>query len=196
MIPIFTIMFWFCTFYFKLNTQFIPQERVWSTFLIGTWNTLAVVCHFNNFRFCAIFSGAWYRCWAGAVHSLQITISCDISNDVLSSKVIVQSLQFMRFFILFLFTNTQGFSTATFPFSVSHKIDLLNQLNASNGTMNNNQRTLEIIREDLASSAMNESEGTCWDSGHRHLFVVMGASVKSLFLMSLLYQNNDFYFIF
>lgn len=102
----------------------------------------------------------------------------------------------MRFFILFLFTNTQGFSTATFPFSVSHKIDLLNQLNASNGTMNNNQRTLEIIREDLASSAMNESEGTCWDSGHRHLFVVMGASVKSLFLMSLLYQNNDFYFIF
>lgn len=42
----------------------------------------------------------------------------------------------------------------------------------------NNQRTLEIIRDDLTSSSMVESEGTYWDSRHPHLFVVMGASVS------------------
>lgn len=41
----------------------------------------------------------------------------------------------------------------------------------------NNSRTLEIIRDDLKS--MLESEGTCWDCVHPHIFVVMGASVSS-----------------
>jgi hypothetical protein len=64
-----------------------------------------------------------------------------------------------------------------FPFSVSQKINLLNQLHNVSGTMNN-QRTLELIREDLTSSTMADSEGTCWDNQHPHLFVVMGASVS------------------
>jgi hypothetical protein len=71
-----------------------------------------------------------------------------------------------------------------FPFSVSHKVSLLNQLH--NGTaMMNNQRTLEIIRDDLTSSSMVESEGTYWDSRHPHLFVVMGASVSLIDARSL-----------
>jgi hypothetical protein len=64
-----------------------------------------------------------------------------------------------------------------FPFAVSHKINLLNQLHESSSTMNN-QRTLDIIREDLTSSTMIDSEGTFWDRNHPHLFVVMGASVS------------------
>jgi hypothetical protein len=71
-----------------------------------------------------------------------------------------------------------------FPFSVSQKVNLLNQLHNGTATMNN-QRTLEIIRDDLTSSSMVESEGTYWDSRHPHLFVVMGASV------SLTYENNE-----
>lgn len=64
-------------------------------------------------------------------------------------------------------------------FSVSHKIELINQLQHGTAMMNN-QRTLEIIRDDLTSNSMVESEGTCWDNRHAHLFVVMGASVSQL----------------
>lgn len=42
----------------------------------------------------------------------------------------------------------------------------------------NNERTLEIIRDDLTSNVMEETEGTCWDHHHPHIFVVMGASVS------------------
>lgn len=64
-----------------------------------------------------------------------------------------------------------------FPFSVSQKINLLNQMNSSSTAAMNNQRTLELIRDDLTSSSMVDSEGTYWDSRHPHIFVVMGASV-------------------
>jgi hypothetical protein len=77
----------------------------------------------------------------------------------------------------------------SFFFAVSQKINLLNQLtrqnsNGSNSGSMNNQRTLDIIREDLGH--LVETEGTYWDSRHPHIFVVMGASVsKMLFLSSL-----------
>lgn len=64
-----------------------------------------------------------------------------------------------------------------FPFSVSQKINLLNQMHCGTASMNN-ERTLEIIRDDLTSSVMEETEGTHWDNDHPHLFVVMGASVS------------------
>jgi hypothetical protein len=38
-----------------------------------------------------------------------------------------------------------------------------------------NQKTLDIIREDLGH--LVETEGTYWDSRHPHIFAVMGASV-------------------
>lgn len=69
-----------------------------------------------------------------------------------------------------------------FPFSVSQKVNLLNQLFHSGSTMNN-QRTLELIREDLTSNAMAETEGTCWDRHHAHSFTVMGASVNKFLLI-------------
>jgi hypothetical protein len=53
--------------------------------------------------------------------------------------------------------------------------------NGSNETMDN-QRTLEIIREDSKSNVMVETEGTCLDCHHPHLFVVMGASVSLVIL--------------
>lgn len=40
-----------------------------------------------------------------------------------------------------------------------------------------NQKTLDIIREDLGH--LVETEGTYWDSRHPHIFAVMGASVRS-----------------
>lgn len=43
----------------------------------------------------------------------------------------------------------------------------------------NNQRTLDIIREDLMSMG-----DTCWDNKHPHIFVVMGASVSFKFSLS------------
>lgn len=52
----------------------------------------------------------------------------------------------------------------------------------------NNQRTLEIIREDLTSSNMVDTEGTFWDNRHPHLFVVMGASVSLCEFKSLIVQ--------
>lgn len=64
-----------------------------------------------------------------------------------------------------------------FPFLVSQKINLLNQMHCGTASMNN-ERTLEIIRDDLTSSVMEETEGTHWDNDHPHLFVVMGASVS------------------
>lgn len=67
-------------------------------------------------------------------------------------------------------------------FTVSHKIDLLNQLCAMDFS-STNQRTLDLIRDDLISSSIGESEGTFWDSHHPHLFVVMGASVSRLELI-------------
>ena len=71
-------------------------------------------------------------------------------------------------------------------FAVSQKINLLNKLTrqsstgSNNGAMNN-QRTLDLIREDLGH--LVETEGTYWDTRHPHIFVVMGASVshKKLF---------------
>lgn len=73
-------------------------------------------------------------------------------------------------------------------FAVSQKINLLNQLTrqsstgSNNGGMNN-QRTLDLIREDLGH--LVETEGTYWDTRHPHIFVVMGASVshEKLFLI-------------
>ena len=66
-------------------------------------------------------------------------------------------------------------------FAVSQKINLLNQLTrqnsngSSNGSGMSNQKTLDIIREDLGH--LVETEGTYWDSRHPHIFAVMGASV-------------------
>jgi hypothetical protein len=60
--------------------------------------------------------------------------------------------------------------------SVSQKINLLNQLTRQNSNGMSNQRTLDIIREDLGH--LVETEGTYWDSRHPHIFVVMGASVR------------------
>lgn len=51
----------------------------------------------------------------------------------------------------------------------------------------NNQRTLEIIRDDLTSSSMVDTEGTYWDSRHPHIFVVMGASVSWFKLIRILF---------
>lgn len=83
--------------------------------------------------------------------------------------------------------NARPFMSLTFCshifFAVSQKINLLNQLTrqsstgSNNGGMNN-QRTLDLIREDLGH--LVETEGTYWDSRHPHLFVVMGASVSQL----------------
>ena len=82
--------------------------------------------------------------------------------------------------------------SCSFPFPpVSHKVNLLNQLHESSATMNN-QRTLDIIREDLTSNTMVDSEGTYWDSRHPHLFVVMGASVS--WLRSLTFPINQPWF--
>lgn len=57
----------------------------------------------------------------------------------------------------------------------------MNQLTRqnSNGSNNgmSNQKTLDIIREDLGH--LVETEGTYWDSRHPHIFAVMGASVRS-----------------
>jgi hypothetical protein len=74
-------------------------------------------------------------------------------------------------------------SPLVFHFAVSQKINLLNQLTrqsstGSNGGAMNNQRTLDLIREDLGH--LGEMEGTYWDSRHPHLFVVMGASVSEI----------------
>lgn len=52
----------------------------------------------------------------------------------------------------------------------------------------NTIRTLEIIRDDLKS--MLESEGTCWDCVHPHIFVVMGASVSLLRSSSTLLSDD------
>lgn len=83
-----------------------------------------------------------------------------------SSKAVGVSLKLIENFLVF-------------PFPVSHKIDLLNQMHNGNDTdLMNNQRTLEIIRDDLTSSMMVDTEGTFWDNQHPHLFVVMGASVS------------------
>ncbi|CAG9808115.1 unnamed protein product [Chironomus riparius] len=62
--------------------------------------------------------------------------------------------------------------------NVSQKVNLLNQLTRqnSNGSTSgmSNQKTLDIIREDLGH--LVETEGTYWDSRHPHIFAVMGAS--------------------
>lgn len=74
-----------------------------------------------------------------------------------------------------------------FFYAVSQKINLLNQLTrqsstGSNSGVMNNQRTLDLIREDLGH--LVETEGTYWDSRHPHLFVVMGASVSKFFFLN------------
>lgn len=65
-------------------------------------------------------------------------------------------------------------------FSVSDKINLLNQLSTASSA-SNSQRTLDLIRQDLSSDSVMNSEGTYFDSRHPHLFVVFGASVSKIF---------------
>lgn len=90
------------------------------------------------------------------------------------------------------------FFLSLYIFAVSQKINLLNKLTrqsstgSNNGGMNN-QRTLDLIRDDLGH--LVEAEGTYWDTRHPHIFVVMGASVSHIirtFLFSAT-KGNLFY---
>lgn len=87
---------------------------------------------------------------------------------ILSAKVIVESIH-GRFISLIV---------GNLSLSVSHKESLIQQLLTASEM--NNQRTLDIIREDL-SSVMDSEGSTYWSNKHPHLFIVMGASVRCLF---------------